>query len=75
MSKLKAKRIGDLQKVINKNPHWSSLTEYNHIRVQLPNGEEVSVLLTDKELKKGIDRANKNSDDLPKVSWVRDIFD
>lgn len=72
---IKAKRIGDLQKVINKNPHWAALTEYNHIRIQFPDGCEHSLLLTDKELKKALDRANKNEEDLPTVSWIRDVLD
>jgi len=71
----KAKRIGDMQKVFNKNPHWAALAEYNFIRVQLPDGAEVSMLLTDTEVTRGIVRANKNTEDLPKVSWIRDILD
>ena len=72
---MKAKRIGDMQKVFNKNPHWAALSEYNHIRVQLPDGTEVSMLMTDNEVRRGIDRAEKNTEDLPKVSWLRDILD
>ena len=75
MSKLKAKRIGDMQKVFNKNPHWAALATYNHIRVQFPNGDEKSLLLTDKEILRALDRANKNPEDLPRVSWLRDIMD
>ena len=72
---LKAKRIGDVQRVLNKNPHWAALFQYNHIRIQLPCGEEKSILLTDKELLRGIERAEKNPEDLPKVSWLRDVLD
>lgn len=72
---IKAKRIGDLQRVFNKNPHWAALTEYNHIRIQFPDGCERSLLLTDKELKKALDRAEKNPEDLPTVSWLRDLLD
>ncbi|HOS17495.1 MAG TPA: hypothetical protein PKX15_10840 [Bacteroidales bacterium] len=72
---MKAKRLGDLQRVINQNPHWAALKEYNHIRVQFPNGKEKHLLFTDKEIQRAIDRANKNPEDLPKVSWVRDFFD
>ena len=75
MASIKAKRIGDLQKVINKNPHWAALTEYNHIRIQTPDGEELSLLFTDKEIQKAIDRANRNTEDLPKISWLRDLLD
>ena len=75
MSKLKAKRIGDLQRVFNKNPHWAACEKYNHIRVQLPDGQELSLLLTDKEVQRARERANKNPEDLPTVSWFRDILD
>ncbi len=71
----KAKRIGDLQKVFNKNPHWAAMAEYNHLRVQLPSGEEVSLLLTDKEFQRATERADKNQEDLPTVSWLRDALD
>lgn len=71
----KAKRIADVQKVLNTKPHWAALAEYNHIRVQMPDGEEISLLLTDKELLKAKERAIKNPEDLPKVSWLRDILD
>jgi len=72
---VKAKRIGDLQKVLNKKPHWAALTEYNHIRIQFPDGCEHSLLLTDTELKRALARADKNTEDLPKVSWLRDVID
>ena len=72
---MKAKRIGDLQRVLNKKPHWAALKEYNHLRVQFPNGKEKHLLFTDKELQKALDRAAKNPEDLPKVCWIRDIFD
>jgi hypothetical protein len=72
---MKAKRIADVQKVLNKNPHWAALAEYNHIRIQFPNGCEKSLLLTDFEIKRALERAEKNPEDLPKVSWIRDILD
>lgn len=67
--------MGDLQKVFKKNPHWVALTEYNHIRIQFPGGNAKSLLLTDKEIQRALDRAEKNMDDLPKVSWIRDLID
>jgi hypothetical protein len=75
MSKLRAKRLGDMQRVFNKNPHWAALAEYNHIRVQFPCGEERSLLFTDKEVQRALERAEKNPEDLPSVSWLRDIID
>lgn len=72
---MKAKRIADVQKIINSNAHWAALKEYNHIRVQLSDGKEISLLLTDKELLRAMNRADKNVEDLPKVSWIRDVLD
>jgi hypothetical protein len=72
---MKAKRLGDLQVVDNKNPHWKAASKYNHLRVQFPNGEEKSLLFTDKEIQNAFNRASKNPEDILKVSWVRDLFD
>ena len=70
-----AKRIGDLQTVENKNKHWAANAKYNFIRVQLEDGSEVKLLLTDGELCRAKARAEKNPEDLPKVSKLRNIFD
>ena len=76
MSKsVKAKRLGDIQKVINSKPHWADAASYNHIRVQFPNGDERSLLFTDKDIQKALDRAKKNPEDIPTWCWFRDIFD
>lgn len=72
---MKAKRLADLQEVCNKNPHWKAASKYNHIRVEFPNGDEKSLLLTDNELQRALDRASKNKEDIPSVSWIRDLFD
>lgn len=70
-----AKRIGDLQSVDNKNRRFGSTTKYNFIRVQLEDGKEVPLLFTDKEILNARIRAQKNPEDLPKVSTFRNIFD
>ena len=72
---MKAERLGDIQVVDNKNPHWKAATQYNHLRVQFPNGEEKSLLFTDKEIQNALDRASKNPEDVLQVSWVRNLFD
>ncbi len=72
---MKAKRLGDLQVVDNKNPHWKAARKYNHLRVQFPNGDEKSLLFTDREIQNALDRAVKNPEDILKVSWLRDLFD
>ncbi len=70
-----AKRIGDVQEVVNTNKHFAANAKYNFIRVQLENGKEVELLFTDKEIQRAIDRAAKNTEDLPKTSKFRNLFD
>jgi hypothetical protein len=74
-NKIKAKRIADVQKVFNQCKHPASAAEYNHFRIQLEDGTEVHVMLTDKELLRGVERAKKNPEDCPEVTILRDIFD
>lgn len=73
--KVKAKRIGDLQEVANKNPIGPAAAKYNHIRVQLSDGKELSLLFTDNEILRAKYRAERNPEDVPSVSWLRDILD
>ena len=72
---MKAKRLGDLQEVLNSNPHWKAAKKYNHIRIQFPSGMEKHLLFTDKEIQNALNRADKNKEDLPDVNWLRDTFD
>jgi len=74
-SNIKAKRIADITKVVNKNAHVLAASKYNHIRVQMTNGEEQHLLFTDSQLKNAIYRAGRNPEDLPKVSWLMDIME
>ena len=45
------------------------------IRVQMPDGKEVPLMFTDTEFNVGAERAEKNSEDVPKVSWITDLLD
>jgi len=72
---LKAGRIADLQVVMNQFPVGQAAAKYNHIRIQLPSGEERSLLLTDHEIKRASERADKNREDIPSVSWLRNALD
>lgn len=74
-NKIKAKRIADMQTVVNQLPHPAAAAKYNHVRVQLEDGTEVHMLFTDAEVKKAIERAKKNAEDCPSVSLFRDILD
>ena len=72
---IKAKRIADMQSVVNQLAHPAAAAKYNHVRVQLEDGKEVHMLFTDSEVKKALERAKKNPEDCPSVSVFRDIFD
>ena len=74
-TRVKAKRIGDMQTVDNTKKWPSAADKYNHIRVQVESGEELHMLFTDREIRRAVKRASRNPEDLPKVSWLRDIFD
>jgi hypothetical protein len=74
-NKIKAKRIGDMQKVLNNLAHPAAAAKYNHVRVQLEDGKEVHMLFTDSEIQKAVERAKKNPEDCPAVSIFRDILD
>lgn len=69
------KRLGDLISVKNMKKKPAAADKYNHIRVQFPNGDEKHLLFTDHEINVALDRAKKNPEDLPPISWVRDLFD
>ncbi len=71
----KAKRIGDLQEVENKNPHPAAARKYDFIRAQTESGEEIGLLFTPGEIKRAALRAIKNPEDTPNVSKIRDLFD
>jgi len=69
------KRLGDCVLVENMKAKPAAAKKYNHIRVQFPDGSERSLLLTDSQIKVALDRAEKNTEDLPKVSWLHNLFD
>ena len=69
------KRLGDMVLVSNMKKKPAAAAKYNHIRVQFPNGKEKSLLFTDSQIKVALNRADKNPEDLPKVSWLTDMFD
>lgn len=71
----KGMRLGDCVLVDNLKKKPTAAGKYNHIRVQFPDGKERRLLLTDSQIKVALERAKKNPEDLPKVSWIRDMFD
>jgi len=73
--KIKAKRIGDVTEVLNKNKHHLAAAEYNHIRIQFPDGCEQHLLFTDHQLTRAFYRAQKNEEDLPTKTWIHELTD
>lgn len=72
--KIKTLRTGELFAVKNKDRHWLANFKYNHIRVQFSNNDEKHLLFTDNQIARAKDRANKNPEDLPRISWLREIW-
>lgn len=72
---MKAKRIGDSIKVINKQRKLNAAAEYFYVRIQAEDGSESEYLFTEKELANAKARAQKNPEDLPKIGWIRDLLD
>lgn len=74
LKQIKAKRIGDLITVSNKNPHHLADKKYNHLRIEF-NNDEKSLLFTDHQIRQSIYRASKNKEDLPNLSWIRKVLE
>ena len=72
---MESKRIGDVLIVENTQKVTNADAEYYYIRVQMPDGTELPLLFTDTEFKVGVERATKNTEDLPKVGWLKDLLD
>ena len=72
---MKAKRIGDLMTVANKNKKFAANTSYKYLRVQDENNDEFELLFTENEIRIARERALKNPEDLPTVGWLRNLLD
>lgn len=72
---VKAGRMGDIQEVSNIAPRLNANLHYYHVRVQDKKNKEFSLLLTEHELKRAVKRALSNPEDLPKIGWIRNLFD
>jgi hypothetical protein len=70
-----AKRIGDVLIIENTNKITNADDEYYYIRVQMPDGTELPLMFTDYEFNEAIERAKKNTEDVPETIWIRDLLD
>jgi hypothetical protein len=68
-------RIGDVLIIENSNKITNADNQYYYIRVQMPDGKESSIMLTDTEFNHAMERAEKNKEDIPKVNWLKDLLD
>jgi len=59
----------DIDEIIEKKQLPSFAKKYNHIRVEI-SGEEYHLLFSHKDMQKALERAETNTEDLPKLSWV-----
>lgn len=70
-----SKRIGDVLIIENTNKITNADKEYYYIRVQMPDGSELPLMFTDSEFNEAIERAKKNPEDVPEISWIRNLLD
>lgn len=66
---------GNIIRVYNKKRKPTANNYYWFSYVQLPSGEEIPIMLTEKELERAKSRAKKNVEDCPEKGWLTDLFD
>lgn len=68
--KVKVGRLGDLKIVVNQDPKPTANKSYYAIRLQLPDGKEISALFTESQVAQAVLRAKKNPEDVPEASSI-----
>lgn len=63
----------DMNKIIEKHNLPKNAYQYNHLRIDI-DGEEKHLVLTHAAVRSSIKRTKKKGDNLPKVSWLSDVF-
>jgi hypothetical protein len=67
---------GRILKVWNeKRPKFSNENKLYYVIHAERDGEEFPIMLTENELQRAIRRAERNPEDVPKKSFLNDIFD
>lgn len=74
LSKLPPK-MGRLTRVLNQLGKGRAATEYLATKIETERGKEVYALFTDFEINRALERAKRNPEDVPDVSWLRNILD
>ena len=81
--RIKAGRLGDIKMVKNRLSmrevsDWTALAKedhWYHLRVQFESGREADLLLTSREVARGLKRAKDHPEDVPPVNPIRDLLD
>tara|TARA_R110002020_G_scaffold90534_4_gene220447 strand:- start:2309 stop:2557 length:249 start_codon:yes stop_codon:yes gene_type:complete len=68
-------RNGNILRVYNKNRKTNAKKYYWFSYIQLPSGEELPIMLTEREFQIAKRRARKNTEDCPDKDWLVDLFD
>jgi len=68
-------RNGNIFRIVNQAKKTNARDFYWFVNVQTPNGDEVPLMLTQKEYENSLKRAEKNMEDIPSKSWITDILD
>ena len=66
---------GNFLRVYNQNRVTNAKKFYWVSHIKLPDGSEVPIMLTEKELERAKDRAAKNEEDVPSKNFFVDFFD
>jgi len=66
---------GNILRVYNKNRKTNAKKYYWFEWVQLPSGEEIPIMLTEREFQIVMERAARNVEDTPTKSWLTDVLD
>jgi hypothetical protein len=69
-------KMGRIYRKQNTQRHHRANTHYNFVRVETEDGKtEMLLALTDKELQRAQERAEKNPEDCPQASFLQDMLD
>jgi hypothetical protein len=66
---------GNAMRVYNQARKTNANKYYWFTYVQLPNGDEIPIMLTEKQFEDAKQRAAKNAEDVPSKNFLTDLLD